>query len=194
MSSQPPQYPPPGPPQPPQYGQPPPQQYQPPQQQYQQPPPGYGQPQGSLSGPGGTQRAEFVPRAIAYLIDGALIGGLIFAFVIVLGILSAALPEGIRGIMALIGLIAYLAMLVVAVCYQPYFWMKSGQTLGQKLMGIKVVDAETGNLLDMSKAVLRYLILALSGSACALLLLWPLWDPLKEALHDKVAKTVVIKA
>jgi uncharacterized RDD family membrane protein YckC len=192
MSEQgpPPQYPPSGAPPPPLGAQPP--QYQAPQQYQQQP--GYAQQQVSLAGPGGTERASFGPRAIAYVIDGVIIGGGIFIVIIILGILAAALPSGIRGIMILIGGLAYLAMIVVGICYQPYFWMKSGQTIGQKLMSIKVVDGETGAVISTSKAVIRYLILAISGGFCALLLLWPLWDPLKEALHDKVAKTVVVKA
>jgi uncharacterized RDD family membrane protein YckC len=60
-------------------------------------------------------------------------------------------------------------------------------------MGLKVVSAETGDLLDMGGAALRYVGYMVSAIPLYLGFFWILWDPKHDAWHDKIAKTKVIK-
>ena len=60
-------------------------------------------------------------------------------------------------------------------------------------MGLKVVSAENGGLLEPSAALLRYVGYFVSGIPLGLGYLWVLWDPKHDAWHDKIAKTKVIK-
>ncbi len=76
-----------------------------------------------------------------------------------------------------------------------------GQTLGKKVLGIRVVNRQNGQPLGTGKGFLRHLTQFIgSFLSCFGLLylildsLWPLWDGNKQALHDKVAGSVVIKA
>jgi uncharacterized RDD family membrane protein YckC len=77
--------------------------------------------------------------------------------------------------------------------YFTYFHASTGQSLGQKLVNIKVVDEETGGTVDYVRAFIRWLVSIVSGLAILLGYLWMLWDPKKQTWHDKAAKTLVIK-
>ena len=68
-------------------------------------------------------------------------------------------------------------------------------------MKIKVVHEETGNLLDMTQAAIRGAVQSglpivpfIGGLASLVNHLFPLWDPKKQAIHDKVAHSIVIDA
>lgn len=81
-----------------------------------------------------------------------------------------------------------------------YFWLmhaKWGQTLGKKALGIRVVRAEDGGPITSGQAAGRaafYQVLGgLIGCVGLVDVLWCLWDERKQCLHDKVAKTLVIK-
>ncbi len=73
----------------------------------------------------------------------------------------------------------------------------SGQTVGKRLMGIATRDAGTGGPVGFGRAVLRrfvyevlFLIFVVPGLINCL---WPLWDPHRQAWHDKVAETQVVE-
>ncbi len=120
--------------------------------------------------------ADFWTRLVAYIIDAVI---LIIPNIIIRLVLGQliAIPFG----------------LVIGIGYVVYFWTTSGQTPGKMVMGLKVVSAETGQLLDPGTAVLRYVGYFVSGIAFGLGFLWIIWDPMHEGWHDKIAKTKVIK-
>jgi uncharacterized RDD family membrane protein YckC len=75
-----------------------------------------------------------------------------------------------------------------------------GQTLGKMAVGIKVVHTLDGSLPTWGHAIARWALPAAAalvpsvGGLCWLLIyLWILWDPNRQGLHDKVAKTVVVR-
>ncbi|SEG45921.1 Uncharacterized membrane protein YckC, RDD family [Thermomonospora echinospora] len=81
-----------------------------------------------------------------------------------------------------------------------YYWLltyKWGQTLGKKLLGIQVVRAADGGAVTQGQAVGRSAFFTVLGGLCGCIgfidVLWLLWDPRRQALHDKVAQTVVRK-
>lgn len=119
----------------------------------------------------------FPERIVAYIIDAIIIA---ISTVILIMLLPVAL--------------AYVIALVIGVGYAVYFWTTSGQTPGKMAMGLKVVNAETGGLLDPGAAVIRYVGYLISGIPLYLGFLWIIWDPKHEGWHDKIAKTKVIRA
>ncbi|MGV9777085.1 RDD family protein, partial [Streptosporangium sp. NPDC003464] len=106
---------------------------------------------------------------------------------------------------------------VALIGYEVFMLGRNGTTLGKQIIGIKVVPVggQLVSNIDMGSALKRALVLfgsyivnglsALLGFLSLLVnlvvgvfvlvdVLWPLWDkPLQQALHDKVAKTVVVK-
>ena len=123
-----------------------------------------------------TISADFGVRLVAWLVDAVIIGVPTF-------ILAMILP------LPLVWLLA----LVAGIAYQVYFWTSTGQTPGKMLMGLKVVSAETGELLDTGGAAIRYIGYIVSGIPIYLGFLWVIWDPKHEGWHDKIAKTKVIR-
>ncbi|MFD0901636.1 RDD family protein [Actinomadura sediminis] len=82
-----------------------------------------------------------------------------------------------------------------------YFWLmhaKWGQTLGKMLLRIRVVREEDGGPVARSQAAARAAFYSVLGGICGCIgfidVLWILWDRRKQALHDKIARTVVVKA
>lgn len=82
-----------------------------------------------------------------------------------------------------------------------YYWLmhaRWGQTLGKKLLGIRVVREADGQAITTGQAAGRSAFYSVLGGICGCIGLinvaWILWDPRKQALHCKVARTVVAKA
>ncbi len=88
---------------------------------------------------------------------------------------------------------AFLPGVLIGATYFTFFWMKhEGQTLGNKLMAIKVIR-EDGHPLDIGTGIVRYIGYALSSIVFYLGFLCIIWDKKKQGWHDKMAKTVVVK-
>ncbi|MEU6718546.1 RDD family protein [Nonomuraea sp. NPDC046802] len=90
---------------------------------------------------------------------------------------------------------------VVSLLAFLYFWLFhafwNGQTLGKRLFGIRVVQ-ENGVKLGVGQAAVRQAVATVLEWLCCIGLLldlgWILFDPRKQALHDKAARTVVVNA
>jgi uncharacterized RDD family membrane protein YckC len=120
--------------------------------------------------------AGFGERFVAYLVDAIILA-------VPNVIVSLLLPQAV----------GWIVTLAIGIGYFVYFWTTSGSTPGKSLMGLKVVNAETGELIDPGTAVLRYVGYLVSGIALALGFLWIIWDARHQGWHDKMAKTLVVK-
>ena len=77
--------------------------------------------------------------------------------------------------------------------YSILLWVNwNGQTVGKRVMGIKVVK-EDGSPVDYQTAVIRYLTYMVSTIPLFLGYFWVIWDEKKQGWHDKLAKTLVVK-
>jgi uncharacterized RDD family membrane protein YckC len=124
-----------------------------------------------------TQAAGFLERLIAYIIDAVILG---FAGALMYLLLPVALY--------------YLLSFVLGAAYTVYFWTSSGSTPGKSVMGLQVISASTGQLVDPGQAILRYVGYLVSSIPFGLGFLWIIWDEKHEGWHDKIAKTMVVKA
>ncbi|MEC7641049.1 MAG: RDD family protein [Nitrospinota bacterium] len=78
--------------------------------------------------------------------------------------------------------------------YFVYFIGSAGQTLGKKLMRIKVVPAAEDNVeMDYKTAFNRFLGLTVSASALFIGFIWALFNDKRQTWHDLMANTIVIK-
>jgi uncharacterized RDD family membrane protein YckC len=73
------------------------------------------------------------------------------------------------------------------------FWLFRQATPGKMAISAQVVDARTGGRLSLGQSVLRYFGYFVSTIPFGLGLLWVAFDPKKQAWHDKIAGTVVIR-
>jgi uncharacterized RDD family membrane protein YckC len=164
--------------------------------------------------PGGQPLADFGSRLLAWLIDSAILGAatlvimtpaFIAAFRSVLGpgLDEASVDNSnVSGefLVAVLLLEAgtFVVTLVLQYIYEVELMFRSGQTVGKRVMKLRVVPIDPARRLTRRTAAVRYLIeFVLAGIVPLFALfdgLWQLWDkPYLQTVHDKVAQTVVIK-
>ncbi|HEU4658714.1 MAG TPA: RDD family protein [Capillimicrobium sp.] len=131
-----------------------------------------------------------VTRAIAFAVDAAILNGV--AIVVAAGVTLVLSVVSVSGdLEAWIAAAGGAAYLLWSVGYFATFWSTTGQTPGNRLMRIRVVAA-SGDAIRPRRAVLRFAALAV-GAAALLAGIWLiLIDERRRALHDFVARTVVV--
>ncbi len=73
------------------------------------------------------------------------------------------------------------------------FWTKKQATPGKMAISAKIVDAKTGGAPSTKQCIGRYFAYILSSLVFGLGFLWVAFDPKKQAWHDKLAGTAVVK-
>lgn len=127
----------------------------------------------------------FGRRFVAAILDGLIIGAINF----IIGIIVRLMVGSDTSSMLILNGIS----LIIGIGYVVVYQAKMSQTLGKKVMGIKVVN-EQGTTPSMMTFFLRDVIGKLvSGFILGIGYLMVLWDSKKQALHDKIAGTYVIK-
>lgn len=98
----------------------------------------------------------------------------------------------------------FITLLPVAwALYMGYLAGTTGQSLGMRQSGLRCVGEATGQPIGASQGLVRNLLFAVAWLANCLCYfggllvlidsLFPLWDPKKQTIRDKIAKSVVIK-
>lgn len=96
---------------------------------------------------------------------------------------------GIGGLLALIGMLVYLALAI----FWLYLTGRDGQSPGKKVIGIKVLDANTGQTIGGGRGIIRAIAHFVDGLICYIGYLFPLWDKKKQTIADKIIGTVVVE-
>ncbi len=137
--------------------------------------------------------AGFVTRAIAFVIDAALIdlAAAIVAIVVGLGVSAFNLPDLVDTIIIAAGGLAYLGW---TVGYFATFWSTTGQTPGARVMGLRVVCAGGGEPVRLRAAIVRLAGMVLAAIPLFAGFLLILVDDRRRGLQDRLARTVVVYA
>ncbi|MEA2672707.1 MAG: hypothetical protein QOG45_2927 [Chloroflexota bacterium] len=138
----------------------------------------------------GLAYAGFWIRAVAYLIDSAILFAVLF--VLSLGTGGFTRTDPATGLPVANGSLQALAV-VIGVAYVVGFWSTRSATPGQMALGLRIVRAENGAPLDVSKALIRYVGYIISAIPFGLGLIWAAFDPRKQGWHDKIASTFVVR-
>jgi uncharacterized RDD family membrane protein YckC len=179
-----------------------------------EPPPASGQPEGGLrsaaptaplpdassappafaaAGPPRETLAGFWRRLIAAVLDWLLVGIVAAAIGDLFGVEAPSPPSTDGGVN--VQLAGTGPFILVELAYFTYFHATSaGQSIGNKILGIRVLDAETGRSLPYARAFVRALMSNLSALPCFLGFFWMLWEPRKRTWHDMVANSLVVRA
>jgi uncharacterized RDD family membrane protein YckC len=121
-------------------------------------------------------RAGFWRRFAGAFIDGIFVG-------VASGILRQILGTGPG---------TGLGLVVSAVYFTAFVGAERGQTLGQMVLGIRVVGLDSDGSIGYGRAFLRWLVSIVSAIVLLLGYLWMLWDKEKQCWHDKAANDVVV--
>ena len=140
-------------------------------------------------------------RVAAILIDGLLLALPFFASIVI----AIAVTEGAADPESeddnpiwLVVVISWLFWIVAPFVYYTILHGRPrGQTLGKRLLGIRVTGVDFQPI-GYGRAFGRALLASLLWIACYLPgildALWPLWDEKKQSLHDKVVNSIVVRA
>jgi len=160
-------------------------------------------------------------RIIAYIIDIILLAIIGFVLALVVGGLFGGLTsdptlDSAGGDLNLGAFfIVSVAQLAVSLGYFGYFWTSARATPGMKLLGLQIGDESDGHSIDWNQAIIRWLILGIPsilstfasyvssglglilsvvGVAWLIILLYTIaQSPTKQGLHDRYARTILVK-
>ncbi|WP_146074180.1 RDD family protein, partial [Vibrio hyugaensis] len=77
--------------------------------------------------------------------------------------------------------------------YYRHFWSSRGFSIGEKFVGIKVINEKTGKNLTKREATSRFFTFLLSGLIFNLGYIWMLFDSKKRCWHDSLEGVIVIE-
>jgi uncharacterized RDD family membrane protein YckC len=138
----------------------------------------------------------FGRRLLAGLVDLVLV--LVVVVVVTLVILGLAGDDSPPRASALIADLSALPshglwFLAVIASAQALFWACLGATPGMLLLGNQVVRADSHARLSLTRSCLRCVGLWLGLACLGAGIFWSIWDRRHQGLHDKLARSVVIK-
>jgi uncharacterized RDD family membrane protein YckC len=142
-------------------------------------PTGYGQ-QPGYGPPAGGSYATWWQRVQASLVDS--VGPILVAEIV-----YYAISKPLGGILILAA--------VAWGLYQAYLGGQTGQSMGKKMIGIRLISEKTGQPIGGGLGIGRYFVHIIDSLPCIPLgYLWPLWDAKKQTFADKILTTVVVQA
>ena len=145
----------------------------------------------SSSAAGMPEKADWVTRLVAEVID-AIAWNLVIIPALLGFIIGGTLPF-------IVGILLSLA--VVVVIASTY---RDGQSVGKRVMGTRVVRTDGSPVTWAFNFIVRFILVKaiVVGIAAGITFyifalvnyFWPLWDKERQALHDKMASTYVVRA
>jgi uncharacterized RDD family membrane protein YckC len=166
--------------------------------------------------PNGAPLADFWYRLGAYMIDSLIIGA--FAMILIIPATVAWIwyvtsyidtsasgtqpaPFDARIFLAILAVegVIILFVMLISYLYLVEYQLKHGQTVGKRVLKIKIVPADPRvTAVTRGDLTKRWAVFHVVGTVVPFFSyidgLWQLWDkPLQQCLHDKAAKTVVIR-
>jgi uncharacterized RDD family membrane protein YckC len=153
---------------------------------YPQQQPGYG---GGYAQPGAMPGyAGWWSRVGATLID-ILIIGVPYGALIGLGGALASDSAGAAVTFTILGLLTLVGIAIWQLVQEG----RTGQTIGKKALGIRLLRELDGRPLGVGMAFARRLCHFLDSLALYLGWLWPIWDTKKQTFADKIVSSVVVR-
>lgn len=142
---------------------------------------------GDSMGSTSRQYAGFWIRTLAAIIDSIIMliitWPLLYLFYGADFITSESLIKGTADV-----IISYIFPIVFSVV----LWMKFGGTPGKRMLGLKVIDEQTGQYLSLGKSLLRYVGYLVSTIALLIGFFWVAFDKKKKGWHDHIAGSIVV--
>ena len=135
--------------------------------------------------------AGLVTRGVAFAIDALTINVVSVATAGVVGLAVSLfqLPSQVSDILKAVGAVVYLLW---AAGYFVVFWSSTGQTLGDRVMRIRVVAFPGGGRIPPRRAAVRTVAMVLGAIPFFLGYVGIVTRENRRAFHDKAARTAVV--
>src|SRR5581483_10748522 len=131
--------------------------------------------------PGDT--ASMGARLLARLVDGVLVGLTVATLSAIASVVLVAAHVGGTGPLVAVFLAEIPVITVLGFGYEAIMIGRTGATFGKRLVGISVVDVRTGAPIGIGRALLRAIVLGVTGSVL-LGYLSPFFNPDRRGWHD----------
>lgn len=138
----------------------------------------------------GLSKASVSKRAYALLIDSVLL--LVLALIINFDLFDTLTPTSSEQELMFVQTEILKLYLPMAFIYQWLFVTLYGASLGKMAMKIRIIDIQTGDTPSGIVSLNRSVVRIISEVVMNLGFLWAIFDPHKQAWHDKSAGTLVI--
>ncbi|HZK07128.1 MAG TPA: RDD family protein [Bacteroidales bacterium] len=138
-----------------------------------------------------TQYASFGERLVGYLLDGLIMGLISIPILIMLRFIMGSYLYYSYIIFG--QLLFIVALLIITHLYYAVPISKKGYTIGRKAMGIIYLDEKTRTYPSKGQVWARLFGYLLSSALLMIGFLTMLGDTKHQALHDKIAGTIVVK-
>ncbi|GMQ96245.1 MAG: hypothetical protein BMS9Abin14_776 [Gammaproteobacteria bacterium] len=136
----------------------------------------------------------FGRRLLAGLFDLTLMLVVVVTLVLLGLAIDESPPRASVLVADLSGLRSYgLWLLGMILSAQALFWTFLAATPGMLLFGCQVLRAGSGRRLSLARSLVRSAGLWLGLASLGIGVLWIIWDPRHQGLHDKLAGAVVVK-
>ena len=131
--------------------------------------------------------ASISKRSMALFIDETLL-----SFILIFSLWNSFVSaKSIEEIILLVNQFT-LEYIALKIFYQAFFVMKYGATLGKIAMKIRVIDINTIDNPNVISSLNRAIFRIISEMLFYMGFLWAMFDPQKQAWHDKTARTLVV--
>jgi uncharacterized RDD family membrane protein YckC len=137
-------------------------------------------------------KGGLVFRSLAGAIDLALLMVVVGGFLAIGFFLTGVSARGFLAALGSLGLPFYIVFLFLSAAYFTYMHGVYGQTLGKRLLGLRVVTTH-GDDLGYLTAFIRFVAACFAIAAAGMGVFWIALDPNKQGWHDKLSRTVVVR-
>ena len=136
-------------------------------------------------------KAEFLAVTLVLVYLGAVM--VLFLFVVMmLDIHIDSLRQGFWRHFPLALAIGALISLAISLWNRVFKMGRTGQSVGKKVIGLKLIDDKTGQPIGAGMCFLRELVSSIVNQVIYLSYLWMLWDADKQTLADKAVHSTVV--
>jgi uncharacterized RDD family membrane protein YckC len=141
-----------------------------------------------MSTPASWTYAGPVSRAIADSMDALVVAVFFTAAAAIVGMITSVMGAQLHDLAVTVASACLVVLPALLASYFALFWALAGRTPGMAVLGLRVV-ATRPRPLSWPAALIRALVLAYFPIGA----LWALVDRRNQAVHDKLARTAVVR-
>jgi uncharacterized RDD family membrane protein YckC len=141
-----------------------------------------------VTGPVQHPYAGPVSRAVAFVVDVVVVAVVAVGSVLFVEMLGAVLGSQVRTVARVVVSTTAVVLPALLVVYCLAFWALAGRTPGMALLGVRVVST-AGRPVSWLSSLIRAVVLVVFPIGW----LWSLVDRRSQGIHDKLARTTVVR-
>jgi uncharacterized RDD family membrane protein YckC len=137
----------------------------------------------------GPEYAGIVSRTVAYVVDALIVALLVNGTALGVALISAVFTTEVRDLVRDLLPLFFVLLPTVWALYSGIFWALAGRTPGMALLGLRVLTT-SGRRASWPASFVRAALLAYLPVTAV----WSLVDRRRQGIHDKLARTIVVRA